>query len=144
MIYVLTESSGPLAVKDQQLIAGMNDVLNSEGFTQAAWWNRLPIAGWGLLARHRHFLQSVNRLCRGKAPFFVLPLSVSISFFLIADIDSPRRGTIRVIPQKSCASLPLSASTIGTRSQSSLKVAHKFHTPLVRPTFLRRLQAVRV
>jgi hypothetical protein len=23
---------------------GMNDVLNSEGYTQAAWWNRLPIA----------------------------------------------------------------------------------------------------
>ena len=29
----------------------------------------------------------------------VLPLVVSIAFFLIADIDSPRRGTIRVIPQ---------------------------------------------
>jgi hypothetical protein len=29
----------------------------------------------------------------------VLPLIVSIAFFLIADIDSPRRGVIRVIPQ---------------------------------------------
>jgi hypothetical protein len=28
-----------------------------------------------------------------------LPLAVSISFFLIADIDSPRRGLIRVLPQ---------------------------------------------
>ena len=31
--------------------------------------------------------------------FLVLPLVVSISFFLIADIDSPRGGVIRVHPQ---------------------------------------------
>ena len=31
--------------------------------------------------------------------FLVLPLVVSIAFFLIADIDSPRQGVIRVIPQ---------------------------------------------
>jgi hypothetical protein len=31
--------------------------------------------------------------------FFVLPVAISISFFLIADIDSPRRGVIRVDPQ---------------------------------------------
>ena len=30
---------------------------------------------------------------------FVLPLVVSISFFLISDIDSPRGGIIRVRPQ---------------------------------------------
>jgi hypothetical protein len=29
----------------------------------------------------------------------VLPLVLSISFFLIADIDSPRAGVIRVHPQ---------------------------------------------
>jgi hypothetical protein len=29
----------------------------------------------------------------------VIPLVVSISFFLIADIDSPRRGVILVQPQ---------------------------------------------
>jgi hypothetical protein len=28
-----------------------------------------------------------------------LPLAVSISFFLIADIDSPRAGVIRIQPQ---------------------------------------------
>lgn len=31
--------------------------------------------------------------------FVVLPLAVSISFFLIADIDSPRGGIIHVAPQ---------------------------------------------
>jgi len=35
----------------------------------------------------------------GALLFLVLPLAASISFFLIADIDSPRRGVIRVLPQ---------------------------------------------
>ena len=30
-------------------IAGMNDVLNSQGYTQAAWWNRIPTAAWMLM-----------------------------------------------------------------------------------------------
>ena len=29
--------------------AGMNDVLNSQGYTQAAWWNRIPAAAWLLM-----------------------------------------------------------------------------------------------
>ena len=29
--------------------AGMNDVLNSQGYTQAAWWNRIPSSAWGLM-----------------------------------------------------------------------------------------------
>jgi hypothetical protein len=27
-------------------LAGMNDVLNSQGYTQAAWWNRIPTGAW--------------------------------------------------------------------------------------------------
>src|SRR5215831_13639941 len=27
-------------------VSGMNDVLNSQGYTQAAWWYRLPVAAW--------------------------------------------------------------------------------------------------
>ena len=30
-------------------VAGMNDVLNSQGYTQAAWWNRIPKSAWGLM-----------------------------------------------------------------------------------------------
>ena len=29
--------------------AGMNDVLNSQGYTQAAWWNRIPVTAWVLM-----------------------------------------------------------------------------------------------
>ena len=32
-------------------------------------------------------------------PSLVLPFILSIAFFLIADIDSPRKGVIRVAPQ---------------------------------------------
>jgi hypothetical protein len=40
------------------------------------------------------------RSARAKSPLlFVLPLVVSISFLLIADIDSPRGGLIKIAPQ---------------------------------------------
>ena len=32
------------------VVSGMNDVLNSQGYTQAAYWNRIPTAAWGLMA----------------------------------------------------------------------------------------------
>src|SRR5271157_5456088 len=30
-------------------VSGMNDVLNSQGYTQAAWWNRIPHSAWSLM-----------------------------------------------------------------------------------------------
>ncbi len=36
---------------------------------------------------------------KGTLVLAILPMVVSISFFLIADIDSPRLGVIRVVPQ---------------------------------------------
>ena len=82
--------------------SGMNDVLNAQGYTQAAWWNRIPIAAWILM----FLIAALSNVLLGfgmhsKAPVLsiILPLSVSISFFLIADIDSPRAGVIRVQPQ---------------------------------------------
>jgi hypothetical protein len=32
------------------VLAGMNDVINSQGYTQAAFWNRIPTAAWVLMA----------------------------------------------------------------------------------------------
>ena len=83
------------------LVSGMNDVLNSQGYTQAAWWNRIPVAAWGLMGL---IALACNLLLgygeRRTGPFaLVLPIVVSISFFLIADIDSPRGGAIHVSPQ---------------------------------------------
>ena len=39
------------------VVAGMNDVLNSQGYTQAAWWNRIPTSAWALMAPHLDLLQ---------------------------------------------------------------------------------------
>lgn len=83
-------------------VAGMNDVLNSQGYTQAAWWNRIPEAAWSLMFLIAIFANlMLGYGIRHLQPVLlvVLPLVVSISFFLIADIDSPRRGVIRVHPQ---------------------------------------------
>jgi hypothetical protein len=83
-------------------VAGMNDVLNAQGYTQAAWWNRIPIAAWammGLIAISSNFLVGYGEHRRGVPLLLVLPLIISIPLFLIADIDSPRGGIIRVIPQ---------------------------------------------
>ncbi len=84
-------------------VAGMNDVLNSQGYTQAAWWNRIPTAAWGLMiliAICCNLLIGYGALHGTKAHLLlVLPLVLSISFLLIADIDSPRGGIIRVRAQ---------------------------------------------
>jgi hypothetical protein len=84
------------------LVSGMNDVLNSQGYTQAAWWNRLPISAWFLLMMIAVFCNMLigygSRRCNTSV-LVIVPLLISISFFLIADIDSPHHGHIRVVPQ---------------------------------------------
>jgi hypothetical protein len=83
-------------------VNGMNDVLNSQGYTQAAWWNRIPEAAWSLMfliAVFANVLLGYGSRHLRPLLLLILPLVVSISFFLIADIDSPRHGTIRVHPQ---------------------------------------------
>ena len=98
----------PAAAQPNPLVAlavsGMNDVLNSQGYTQAAWWNRIPIAAWGLMMMIAVFSNLLlgygSRNAKAERGLHVvLPLIVSISFFLIADIDSPRGGVILVHPK---------------------------------------------
>jgi hypothetical protein len=86
-------------------VAGMNDVLNSQGYTQAAWWNRIPGAAWALMiliAVCGNVLVGYGvraaKLSEGLL-LFVLPLVISIAFLLIADIDTPRRGFVHVVPK---------------------------------------------
>jgi hypothetical protein len=86
------------------VVSGMNDVLNSQGYTQAAWWNRIPPSAWGLMLMIGICCNLLIGYCIRRTGmeftvFLVLTLVVSISFFLIADIDSPRGGIIRVLPQ---------------------------------------------
>lgn len=84
------------------VVAGMNDVLNSQGYTQAAWWNCLPAGAWLLLilvAIASNFLFGYSERRDGRVRLMLLPLIVSVPLFLIADIDTPRSGVIHVVPQ---------------------------------------------
>jgi len=94
-----SENPTPVAALVAQ---GMNDVLNSQGYTQAAWWNRIPVAAWTLLITIGIFCNVIIGYLahdRRAFPFWILPIFLGISLFLIADIDSPGRGVIRVKPQ---------------------------------------------
>ena len=82
-------------------VAGMNDVLNAQGYTLAAWLNRIPMAAWalmGLIAIFSNLLLGYRERSSTKLAPLVLPVMASIAFFLIADIDSPNGGAIHVAP----------------------------------------------
>jgi|SRR5271166_6100657 len=86
------------------VVVGMNDVLNSQSSTQAAWINRIPAEAWVLMAAIAAICNllvgyTAHRINPESISFVVLPLVISISFLLIADIDSPRAGLVAVAPQ---------------------------------------------
>ena len=83
-------------------LTGMNDVLNRQGYTQAARWNRIPLPAWGLMAAialFSNFLIGFGAKKVTNARFLIVPLAIAVSFLLIADIDCPQGGLIRVAPQ---------------------------------------------
>jgi hypothetical protein len=85
-------------------VSGMNEVINAQGYVQAAWWNRIPVEAWMLMLA---IATACNVLVGYSArspkspgiPRLALPAIIATSFYLIADIDSPRGGVIRVVPQ---------------------------------------------
>lgn len=84
------------------LISGLNDVMNSEASTQAAFDNRVPLVAWLLIvviASGCSFLIGLRAHRTDWLVFLVIPIAVSISLFLIADLDSPREGAIRNGPK---------------------------------------------
>jgi hypothetical protein len=90
------------------VVAGMNDVINAQGYTQAAWWNRIPVGAWAMMALMAiscNLLIGYSERRKGELLLFVLPFVISAGFFLIADLDSPRGGVIRVHPQNLLAAL---------------------------------------
>ncbi len=85
-------------------VTGMNDVINSQGYTQAAWWNHIPLSAALLMA-------VIGLLCNTmigygslsvthRSPLLaILPVFTALAFSLITDIDTPRHGLIRVVPK---------------------------------------------
>nr|WP_284504694.1 hypothetical protein [Caballeronia sp. ATUFL_M1_KS5A] len=86
------------------VVNGMNDVLNSQDYSEAARINHIPVGVWVLMIAIAMFGCTVQgygvkgKLRRGFL-VIVLPMTMALSLALIADIDSPRGGLIRVQPQ---------------------------------------------
>jgi hypothetical protein len=86
------------------VVSGMNDVLNAQGYTQAAWCNRIPGSAWGLMGVIGLFCHvlvgyGARSLATARRLLFIFPAFIGIAFAFIADIDAPRHGIIRVSPQ---------------------------------------------
>lgn len=80
-------------------VSGMNDVFSAQGSADSAWSNRIPAAAWILLIAVAIFCNFLVGAGARESPsflFLILPIVLSISLFLIADIDSPRHGIIHV------------------------------------------------
>lgn len=83
------------------LVTGINDVVTSQRNAQAAWLNRIPLSAWILMI-------VLGMTCCGligararqtdRVAFLVVPVAVAVSLFLMADLDSPVGGAIRVNP----------------------------------------------
>jgi hypothetical protein len=86
------------------VVSGMNDVLNSQGYVQAAWWNRIPTTAWSLMGTIAICASlligfGARNFKKNAGLFIIFPFVIAVSFFLIADIDSPRGGVIRIEPK---------------------------------------------
>jgi len=84
------------------LVSGVNDVINSQRSCQGAWLNRIPVAAWALvmiIGIGSCWLMGYRARRTDWLAFLLVPIAVSVCFFLIADLDSPRGGAIRVTPQ---------------------------------------------
>ncbi|WP_233832481.1 bestrophin-like domain [Paraburkholderia sp. ZP32-5] len=86
------------------VVAGMNDVLNSQDYSEAARINHIPLGAWFLMILIALFACVVQGYgtrgtLRKGLLIAILPVTVALSLALISDIDSPRGGIIHVQPQ---------------------------------------------
>jgi hypothetical protein len=86
------------------VVSGMNDVLNSQDYSEAARINHIPLGAWYLMivtALLGCVLQGYGAkgsLRRGLL-ITILPTTIALSLALIADIDSPKGGMIHIEPR---------------------------------------------
>lgn len=86
------------------VVAGMNDVLNSQDYSEAVRINHIPLGAWylmiiiALLGCVMQGYGAKGKLTKGLL-ITILPATVALSLALIADIDSPKGGLIRVEPR---------------------------------------------
>jgi hypothetical protein len=85
-------------------VSGIGEVVKSAGDSEAAWNNRIPGTAWLLMAVMAVFATLLVGIGLDEGHGFsrmllVLPLVIATAFFLIADVESPRMGIIRVVPE---------------------------------------------
>jgi hypothetical protein len=78
-----------------------NDAINGEGYVQAAWGDRIPLAAWALMGAMALISAALTGFMTqhkngSRWLMLVLPLIIALAFQLIADIESPRTGFILV------------------------------------------------
>jgi hypothetical protein len=94
-------NAAPNSLTAALAVWGMNDILDAQSFAAAASRNHIPIGAWVLMlliAFAGNLLLGAHEQRASAAILIVLPVVVSVPFLLIADIDSPRAGIIRVPP----------------------------------------------
>jgi hypothetical protein len=98
---------GPAGQKPDPVVAlvvsGMNDVINAQGYTLAAWRYHVPLSAMGLMVLIAALCNVLvgygsSSVASSRVLLMILPLFVATTFMLMYDIDSPRRGLIRVAP----------------------------------------------
>ena len=86
-----------------QVLAGMDKVLSRPSYSQAAALDRIPEAVWSLLSVLAFISCGlIGYISRGRHSLvlrLVLPVFLAVGFFVIATLDSQRRGVVRVLPE---------------------------------------------
>ncbi len=98
---IAPEAKASQTAVTELVASGMNDVLNSYGYTVAAWRNRLPVEVWMLIivvAACCNFLIGFGAERLASATHAILPLTASLAILLIADVEGPQAGFVRVHP----------------------------------------------
>lgn len=101
------------------VVLGVNDMLNARGSAEASWSNRISLEAWLLMAAiaicgNALIGYGARKFSAKTIPILILPtvVVISISLYLIDDIDSPRAGIITVGP----TNLRLLAHSLGDKA----------------------------
>lgn len=87
------------------VVLGINEMMNARGSSEASWSNRISLEAWILMAAiaicgNVLIGYGARKFSARTVPILILPtvVVISISLYLIDDIDSPRGGIITVTP----------------------------------------------
>lgn len=86
----------PIAVS---AISGLNAVMDSQGNTQAAWLDHIPLGAWALMVTVACFASLLIGVTAHRiGVLMVLPVVFAVAFFAISDLDHPHGGLIHPRP----------------------------------------------